>query len=198
MSDETAYQPQVKISWLLGVAAAFVIFVLIGAYSSRMTRDYTDYDQDRAAQRYQTLAKVRSDEQALLVPVDKQGNPTAVWVDQDKGIVHIPIDDAMAAEVVTLKSKVPVMGMVIPGTTPAPATSASTNAAPAAPATPAAKPAKPEKPAKTTFVFPGQGTAPVFKTRRIPTTVWVRDGEYIWVKGGLIKDDLPAPATPKT
>ncbi len=198
MSDETAYQPQVKISWLLGVAAAFVIFVLIGAYSSRMTRDYTDYDQDRAAQRYQTLAKVRSDEQALLVPVDKQGNSTAVWVDQTKGTVHIPIDEAMAAEIETLKAKAPAMGMVIPGTMPAAMAPSSTNAAPAAPASPSAKPAKPGKPAKTTFVSPGQGNAPVFKTRRIPTTVWVRDGEYIWVKGGLIKDDLPAPAKPKT
>jgi hypothetical protein len=146
MSDEILPQPQIKISWLVGIAAAFLIFVLIGVYSSRMTRDYSDYDQDRADQRYITLAKLRQDEQKLLDPVDAQGKPTAEWVDQDKGTVRIPIEEAMTEQVAALKAKPAVMGAVIPGTTSPPAaappasapmaTAGTTNAAPVAPKTP--------------------------------------------------------------
>jgi hypothetical protein len=140
MSDETAPQPRIKFTWLIGTLAAFAIFVIIGAYSSRMTWTYTDYDQDRAAQRYATLAKLRQDEGKLINPVDAQGKPTAEWVDQTKGIVRIPIEEAMAKEIDTLKAQSPQAGAEIPGAAPAPTAPASTNAAPAKPAAPAAKP----------------------------------------------------------
>jgi hypothetical protein len=125
MSDETAPQSRIKITWLIGTLAAFVLFVVIGAYSSRMTWTYTDYDQDRAAQRYATLAKVRHDEQALI--------STTEWVDQTKGIVRIPIEEAMAKEIDTLKAQSPQAGAEIAVAAPAPTTPASTNAAPAKP-----------------------------------------------------------------
>jgi hypothetical protein len=150
MSDETASQPRIKITWLIGTLAAFAIFVVVGAYSSRMTWDYTDYDQQRAAQRYDTLKQVQHDEQALISPVDDKGNPTAVWVDQAKGIIRIPIEEAMAKEVDTLKSQPAAIGAEIPAAAPvkaapvagAPAsTVGATNAAPAKPAAPAAGPA---------------------------------------------------------
>ncbi len=166
MSDDTLSHTHIKISWLFGTAAAFLIFVIIGVYSGRMTRDYTDYDQDRAAQRYATLAKLRLDESILINPVDKSGNPTAEWIDQAKGTVRIPIEEAMMEEVDALKTKPVVIGMVIPGTIPAPAP------APAAPAAPAAKPSEPAKPAmtdkpvKTTLVTPGVINQPVFNTRK--------------------------------
>jgi len=123
MSDETAPQPRIKITWLIGMLAAFALFVVIGAYSSRMTWTYTDYDQDRAAQRYATLAKVRHDEQALI--------STTAWIDQTKGTIRIPIEEAMAKEIDTLKAQSPQAGAEIAA--PAPATPASTNAAPAKP-----------------------------------------------------------------
>jgi len=142
MPDDHVYHPQIKITWLIGTLAAFAIFVLIGAYSARMTQTYTDYDQDRAAQRYATLAEVRHDEQALLYPVDAQGHSTAVWVDQDKGIIRIPIDEAMAETVNALKAKPVQMGAAIPGAVPPPAPAPAPAAtAPAKPGTPAAKPA---------------------------------------------------------
>jgi hypothetical protein len=129
MSDETAPQPQIKIAWLVGTLAAFALFAVIAAYSSRMTWDYSDYDQDRAAQRYVTLAKLQHDEQALLSPVDDKGKPTAEWVDQAKGVVRSPIEEAMVKEIETLKTEAPQIGCEIPVTSAAPA---STNAAPAA------------------------------------------------------------------
>jgi hypothetical protein len=163
MSEETASQPQIKISWLIGVLAAFAIFSAIGNYSARMTSTYTDYDEQRAEQRKVTLAKVQQAENKLLDPVDKQGKPSAEWVDQDKGLVRIPIDEAMSREIDTLKAEPPAMGSDLapaaPAAAPAP-TSGATNAAPAAASAPAststaptagatnaasAKPAKPKE-----------------------------------------------------
>jgi len=150
MSDELPPSSRFKISWLIGIAAAFAIFALIAAYSSRMTNDYPSYDRGRAQVRYETLAKVQSAENALIEPVDDQGKPTAAWVDQTKGTVRISIEEAMAKEIDTLKSQPAAQGSEIPGAapaapapaTPAPAAPAagSTNAAPAAPANPAKKP----------------------------------------------------------
>jgi hypothetical protein len=145
MSDETAPQPRIKIAWLIGTLAAFALFAVIAAYSSHMTQVYPDYDQQRAAQRYDTLNKLRHDEQAVLSPVDAQGHPTAEWVDQAKGMVRIPIEEAMVKEIDTLKAQPAAIGAEIPGA--APAAPASTNAAPATPAAaPAAATPPPAKP----------------------------------------------------
>jgi hypothetical protein len=154
MSDETAPQPRIKITWLIGTLAVFALFMVIGAYSSRMTWNYLDYDQQRAIKRYDTLAKLQQEEGKLINPVDAQGKPTAEWVDQAKGTVRIPIEEAMVKEVDTLKTQPAAMGTEILGATPpAPAKTTpaailpsagahaggATNAAPAKPSSPAAK-----------------------------------------------------------
>lgn len=156
MPDETAPQPQIKIAWLIGTLAAFAIFAAIAGYSARMTNIFSDYDQDRATQRYETLKKVRQAENALLYPaVDASGRSHAEWADHAKGVVRIPIEQAMAEAVDALKSKQPAAAAEIPGAAPAPAAApapiaATTNAAPApapvkkAPA-PTPKPAKPKE-----------------------------------------------------
>jgi hypothetical protein len=150
MSDETAPQSQLKITWLVGTLAAFALFVAIAGYSSRMTWDYPDYYQQRADARKVNLATVQKAENGLLDPVDAQGHPTAEWVDQAKGVVRIPIEEAMLEEIDTLKARPAAMGAVIPPPTPAkpapaagaPASAAglpttgATNAAPAMPAAP--------------------------------------------------------------
>lgn len=149
MPEKTASSSQVKISWIFWTLLAFTIFAVIAAYSSRMTNDFTDYDQKRAADRYVTLAKLRE--------ADHEALTTVAWVDQGKGIVRIPIEEAMTKEIVSLQAKPVVMRepIAIPA---APATAnntpASTNAVPvgktnAAPATNAA-PSAPPVPAKET------------------------------------------------
>jgi hypothetical protein len=156
MSDETAPQPRIKIAWLIGTLAAFALFMVIGAYSSRMTWDYASYDQQRSQARYATLAKLQQDESKLINPVDAQGKPTAEWIDQAKGLVRIPIEEAMAKEVATLKAQPAQAGSAIAMPAPAPAAPApaagATNAAPAKPSAPAAAPAaataQPNKPNK--------------------------------------------------
>lgn len=144
MSDETAPQPRIKITWLIGTMAAFALFVVIGAYSARMTWTYSDYDQDRAKVRKATLADVQKAEKALLYPaVDAQGQPHAEWVDQAKGTIRLPIEEAMGKELDTLKAQPVAMGAEIPVAAPTPAAPApstgATNAAPVTPVAPAAK-----------------------------------------------------------
>jgi hypothetical protein len=137
MSDPTTAQPKVKFTWFIGIAAGFLIFVAIGTYSSRMTRDYPDYDEQQAQARVATLEKLRQDAHALLNPVnpnDPKGPPTAEWVDQDKGIVRIPIEEAMTKEVDTLKGKPAATGAEILGAVPPPPAAAKTESGPTSPA----------------------------------------------------------------
>jgi glucose dehydrogenase len=132
MSETTAFQPQIKVSWLIGTLAALALFAVIASYSSRMTRDYSDFDQQRAAERYATLKKLREDAAQTLT--------TAAWVDQGKGIVRIPIDEAMTKEIDVLKNDTMHMCEAIATAAPAATPAATTNAAPASPAAPPAKP----------------------------------------------------------
>lgn len=134
MSSETETPSRIKSSWLAGILAAFAVFAVVGWYSGHMTRAYVGYDQQRATDRYATLQKVESDENAII-------NAPAGWVDQNKKTIHIPIEEAMAREVETLQSQPPRQGAALPVVAPAPApvpakTETSTNAAPAAPAKP--------------------------------------------------------------
>ena len=113
-----------------------------------MTRAYPSFDQQRANDRYINLAKVRADEDKII-------NAPADWIDQGKKTIHIPIDEAMAKEIDTLKAQPAQVGSALPVMTPpapapakpaaaapaAPAATASTNAAPASPV----PPAKPNK-----------------------------------------------------
>lgn len=150
MSEETAAPPQFKIAWLLGILAAFAIFAAIAGYSARMTDTYTSYDEERATVRKDTLVKVQKSENDLLYPVDKQGHPTAVWADEAKGIIRIPIDQAMALELDSLQTKAPAAGNEINPPAPAPAPAAAPakpapGAAPAAPAPTAPAAPKQEK-----------------------------------------------------
>ncbi len=145
MTDAATSPPPIKLRWFFGVFGAFLIFALIAAYSSRMANDTPDYDSQQAAIRIANLQKLQADDEKALTTTD--------WVDQTKGIVRIPIDQAMAREVRTLKTKPVQMGAAIPGATPttmstvpasaangapagAPTAAPSTNAAPAKPAAP--------------------------------------------------------------
>jgi hypothetical protein len=110
--------------------------VVIAWYSGHMTRAYPSYDQQRTADRYITLKKLQTEENNTI-------NAPADWIDQGKKTVHIPIDEAMAKEVDTLKTQPAQMGSALPVMPPpaAPAkpdaAAASTNAAPTTAGAPA-------------------------------------------------------------
>jgi hypothetical protein len=109
---DTASSPTIKIDWILGLIAAFLIFVVIATYSSRMAKDTPDYDAGRRAERLAILKKQQDS--------DRQTLTTADWIDPAKNLVRIPIDEAIPQAIVALRSKPVQMGAEIPGATPAP------------------------------------------------------------------------------
>jgi hypothetical protein len=158
MSEETISPSSIKLTSLLGAFVALGFFALIGVYSVRMTQDYPDYDQNRATERYATLAKLRQDEGKLINPVDADGKSTAEWVDQAHGVIRIPIEEAMTKELDTLKAEAPAAGCEIPGAVPPAPAPAATAPAPAAPAA-----------AKTSAPAPAGNTPAVAKTPATPS-----------------------------
>jgi hypothetical protein len=125
MSDATP-SPAIKIDWIFGLIAAFLIFVVIATYSSRMAKDTADYDAGRRAERLAILQKQRD--------ADTQTLTTADWIDPTKNIVRIPIDEAIPEAIAALKAKPVQMGAEIPGAAPAP--NAMPAGKPGAPTTP--------------------------------------------------------------
>jgi hypothetical protein len=131
--------PTTKTSWYFTVAAVLFIFVLVGVYSARMAHDTTGYDDQQAQIRLATLHKMQDTDRKTLT--------TADWIDKDKGVVRIPIDEAVAQEIPVLAAKPLAMGTAIPGATvmnTIPATNApSAMTAPAPNAAPSGNPTAP-------------------------------------------------------
>lgn len=122
----------IKFRWYFSVAITLFIFVVVGVYSSQMANNNTSgYDEQQAQIRKAKLDKMQDTDRKTLT--------TADWIDKDKGIVRIPIDEAMTEEVGVLKAKAPAMGSALPvaapvaPAAPAASTPAATNAAPATP-----------------------------------------------------------------
>jgi hypothetical protein len=152
MSDATP-SPSTPARWFLGIFAALAVFAVVGIYSSRMAENTASYDDDQAKERYAKLAKLQADDTKTLT--------TAGWVDQDKGVVRIPIDEAMTEEVGALQAKPVQMGIAIPGAT---APQANTIPAPAAGPAPAA--AKNGTAAAGTNAAPAATTPPASPTTK--------------------------------
>ncbi len=140
MPDISPAPTPIKFRWILGILAAFSLFALVAVYSSSMAWHHQDYDQKRAVVRYANLKALRADEAKLLSPVDAEGQPTVEWIDQAKGVVRIPINEAMVKEVETLKAKTPqsfAVPIVAPAPAPAPAPAAASSPSDTKPVPPA-------------------------------------------------------------
>ena len=98
--------------WYVGVALGLLAFAVVGVYSMRMARDTTGYDDEQARERYEKLAALQAQDAKTL--------GTADWVDKTKGIVRIPIDEAVTQEIPVLAAKPVGMGAAIPGAVPPP------------------------------------------------------------------------------
>jgi hypothetical protein len=147
--------PTIRASWIFGILAALLIFVVIASYSSRMASDGTDIDQKRVAERIDILKKQReADEKALS---------TADWIDQAKGTVRIPIDEALPETITALKAKPVQAGAEIPGMKPAKqpsAPGATSTTSTTSTATPAANTANTGGPTSGTNATPASPTPP--------------------------------------
>ena len=142
-------QPPFRVSWIFGILAALLLFVFIAAYSSRMASDGAGYDQKRVAERLDILKKQREADEKTLT--------TADWIDQTKGTVRIPIDEAIPETITALKAKPVQAGAEIPGTKPA-TTATATNATSTNSPTPAANTANTGGPTSGTNAAPSSPT----------------------------------------
>jgi hypothetical protein len=161
----------------LGICAAFAVFAVVGIYSSRMAYHTTGYDDDEAKERYARLAKLQADDRKTLT--------TADWIDQAKGTVRIPIDEAMTQEVALLKARPVQIGTALPAAAPAPAaatpaagtpavsskaaTTNSSSGSPAATNAPSASPSTNAPPAAAPSASSSTNAAPAAKAPSTPT-----------------------------
>lgn len=128
--------------WGYGLMTIFIGFVLF--FIGRQAFAFKDADAEREIERI----KIRDEVAAASKKALEEG-PN--WINKEKGIVHLPIDQAMALTVDRLKIKKPraanpIEAAVVPAAGVAPAAAAPVSAVvPAAPATPAPSPAAPPK-----------------------------------------------------
>lgn len=127
--------------FLLGAVATIYLKYRMGATDA--------YEQSRAATRIERRLKIEAEAKELLT--------TSGWTDQGKGIVRIPLQDAMALEIVALKQKQPrPAAYAVGAAVPIPASALPTPAAPAVKAATTAVKAVAPAPTATTSVPEGQ------------------------------------------
>jgi hypothetical protein len=143
----------------IGGILVFLLFALLVKVWFHFSAPAENYDDKRAAAR---IAKRQA-----LDRDNRQKLTAYAWVSKDKGVVQIPIEDAMKLVAVELKNK-PVQASAVKVENPYPAGLQQAPAAPAAPAAsssaPAAAPATPvaAPPAPDSTSTPA--TAPVTST----------------------------------
>jgi len=92
--------PREKSIWpmFVGTMAMFVIFaVAVQWMLSRGEVDASTEEAQRAAERYEILAKLRAESEAETTGYG--------WVDRDAGLVRIPLEEAMALAVARLSAQ---------------------------------------------------------------------------------------------
>jgi len=125
-------QARTPFSAWLGVVLLFLVFGLIVLAFVGPVKRSSDYEQKRAANREAKLKAQREQDTTALTGY--------AWVDQNKGVVRIPIERAMELTLVDLGRKKPTAaGPIATPATESPATATGVAAPPAAPA-PAASP----------------------------------------------------------
>src|SRR3954462_9933902 len=137
MPDEPLqhYQPRGMFSTWLGVVLLFAFFGLLALVILKASPRGTDYEKKRAEARLKKLEDAQKENLTALT--------TYGWVDKNKGVARIPINEAMQIMLVELPDKKPAAAGPIAAASPiaAPQTSpaASASVSPAASSSPAAR-----------------------------------------------------------
>jgi len=116
-------------TWI-GVVLLFALFGLIALVVVRAAPRGNNYEKKRSENRFKKLEDAQKENVAALT--------TYSWADKTKGIVHIPITDAMKLTLVELAQKKPTAAGPIPAESPAaaPAPAPNASAAPVSNSTP--------------------------------------------------------------
>jgi hypothetical protein len=165
MPDEPLqhYQPRGMFSTWLGVVLLFAFFGLLALVILKASPRGSDYEKKRAEARAKKLEDAQKENLTALTSYG--------WVDKNKGVARIPINEAMQIMLVELPDKKPKAA----GPIAAPSPSAALQTSPAASAT--ASPA------------PSAGTTPK------PTSVSGPNSEAHNEPAAAV---MPAPAPPNT
>ena len=121
------YHPRGIFSTWLGVVLLFAVFGLIALVVLKAAPRGTNYEKKRAEARMKKLEDAQKENLAALT--------TYGWVDKNKGVARIPINEAMQIMLVELPDKKPKAAGPIAApspSAPAPGTSPSANASPGA------------------------------------------------------------------
>ena len=126
------YQPRGMFSTWLGVVLLFSFFGLLAMVVIKASPRGTDYEKKRADARAKKLEDAQKENLTALT--------TYGWVDKNKGVARIPINQAMQIMLVELPDKKPTAAGPIVAASPsaAPQTSPGASASPAASASPSA------------------------------------------------------------
>ena len=128
MPDEPLqhYQPRGMFSTWLGVVLLFAFFGLLALVVLKAAPRGSDYEKKRAEARAKKLEEAQKENLAALT--------TYGWVDKNKGVARIPINEAMQIMLVELPEKKPKAAGPIAAASPsaAPQTSPGPSASPSA------------------------------------------------------------------
>jgi hypothetical protein len=124
------YQPRGIFSTWLGVVLLFSLFGLLAMVVIKASPRGTDYEKKRAEARLKKLEDAQKENLTALT--------TYGWVDKNKGVARIPINQAMQIMLVELPDKKPTAAGPIAAASPgaAPQSSPGASASPAASASP--------------------------------------------------------------
>jgi hypothetical protein len=144
------YQPRGIFSTWLGVVLLFAFFGLLAFVLLRTSPRGSDYEKKRAEARVKKLEDAQKENLTALT--------TYGWIDKNKGVARIPIDQAMQIMLVELPAKKPTAAGPIAAASPsaAPQTSPGPSASPAASASasPSASPSASMTPKPTSVSGP--------------------------------------------
>jgi hypothetical protein len=120
------YEPRGMFSTWLGVVLLFSLFGLLAMVVIKASPRGSDYEKKRAEARAKKLEDAQKENLTALT--------TYGWVDKNKGVARIPINEAMQIMLVELPDKKPTAAGPIAAASPsgAPETSAGPSASPAA------------------------------------------------------------------
>lgn len=129
--------------FLLGIIATLVLKKWMGGTDA--------FELDRAAKRVEARLAIEAEAKKLLQAND--------WVDEGKRVVRVPIEQAVAMEIASIKQKQPRPAYAVGAPVPVPASAAPSKPATPAPAPAAANAAKPPTPPTATNAAPATPAA---------------------------------------
>src|SRR5438067_4240389 len=157
-------------TWL-GVVLLFTFFGLLAFVAVTASPRGNDYEKKRAEARAKKLQDAQKENLAALTSYG--------WVDKNKGVARIPINDAMKLTVAELANKKPIAAgpIVVASPSASPAASPGTTPAGSPPASPSASPAANAGMSPTASASPTPAASPSASTTPKPTSVTGHNSE---------------------